>query len=305
MKKPINFLKFGLKLTCCKLKAKPCITSTKAIGIVLFLAIYGLAVSFAVNIIEAQGACSSQLTCSGTELDDFQVGKLGVGVAAPSTEGELKVNGNAYITGGELKAKWLHSTAAGDNTFVGNVGIGDTSPNQKLGLLGTNAQISIEEGNTEFLRMGVGETAGTSVIGWDDADKLYLGVYSSPTDTTISSKVTIQSNGNVGIGTTDPGAKLDVAGNIKIRGGSPSAGKVLTSDASGLASWQSKTGRANSHYQCKIFCYVYYGSAWGAYTSTAIAGQVPCMKLPEPFNTGTTYSVKMISSTTCRLCNCK
>jgi len=49
-------------------------------------------------------------------------------------------------------------------------------------------------------------------------------------------------DGNVGIGTTTPGAKLDVNGQIKIAGGSPGAGKVLTSDASGLATWQTPTG---------------------------------------------------------------
>ncbi|TSC60119.1 MAG: putative membrane-anchored cell surface protein, partial [Parcubacteria group bacterium Gr01-1014_107] len=43
---------------------------------------------------------------------------------------------------------------------------------------------------------------------------------------------------NVGIGTDNPGtAKLAVAGQIKITGGSPAAGKFLTSDAAGLASW--------------------------------------------------------------------
>ena len=44
--------------------------------------------------------------------------------------------------------------------------------------------------------------------------------------------------GNVGIGTTAPSQKLEVNGQIKISGGSPGAGKVLTSDATGLASWQ-------------------------------------------------------------------
>ncbi len=43
---------------------------------------------------------------------------------------------------------------------------------------------------------------------------------------------------NVGIGTTTPSAKLEVAGQIKITGGSPGSGKVLTSDSSGLATWQ-------------------------------------------------------------------
>ena len=46
------------------------------------------------------------------------------------------------------------------------------------------------------------------------------------------------SSGNVGIGTASPGAKLEVNGQVKITGGSPGAGKVLTSDATGLATWQ-------------------------------------------------------------------
>ncbi|MBM4253756.1 MAG: hypothetical protein FJ146_17455 [Deltaproteobacteria bacterium] len=43
--------------------------------------------------------------------------------------------------------------------------------------------------------------------------------------------------GNIGIGSTEPSAKLDLVGQIKIQGGAPGAGKVLTSDANGLASW--------------------------------------------------------------------
>lgn len=48
--------------------------------------------------------------------------------------------------------------------------------------------------------------------------------------------------GNVGVGTYTPGAKLDVNGNIKCTGfiipTNASAGKVLTSDANGNATWQ-------------------------------------------------------------------
>jgi len=49
--------------------------------------------------------------------------------------------------------------------------------------------------------------------------------------------------GNVGIGLTTPTAKLHVQGNvnilgrIRIQGGSPAAGRVLTSDAVGTGSW--------------------------------------------------------------------
>ncbi len=44
--------------------------------------------------------------------------------------------------------------------------------------------------------------------------------------------------GNVGIGVSYPGAALEVNGQVKINGGSPGAGKVLTSNASGIATRQ-------------------------------------------------------------------
>ena len=54
-------------------------------------------------------------------------------------------------------------------------------------------------------------------------------------------RIHIKNNGDIGIGTTSPGAKLEVAGQVKITGGSPGAGKVLTSDAAGLATWTTPT----------------------------------------------------------------
>ncbi len=45
-------------------------------------------------------------------------------------------------------------------------------------------------------------------------------------------------NGNVGIGTTAPTAKLEVNGQVKITGGTPAAGEVLTSNSAGLATWE-------------------------------------------------------------------
>ncbi|OFX31715.1 MAG: hypothetical protein A2X08_06640 [Bacteroidetes bacterium GWA2_32_17] len=51
--------------------------------------------------------------------------------------------------------------------------------------------------------------------------------------------MTFKENGDCGIGTTSPSAKLEVNGQIKITQGNPGLGKVLTSDDNtGLASWQ-------------------------------------------------------------------
>ncbi len=82
------------------------------------------------------------------------------------------------------------------------------------------------------------------LIGQDPGNgRVYI--YSSPAsigaanaDMPIVERLSILPNGNVGVGNTNPQAKLDVAGNVKIVDGTQGAGKVLTSDAAGNATWQ-------------------------------------------------------------------
>ncbi|HBW23909.1 MAG: hypothetical protein A2X28_06130 [Elusimicrobia bacterium GWA2_56_46] len=59
---------------------------------------------------------------------------------------------------------------------------------------------------------------------------------------TVTPHLFVSTAGNVGLGTSVPGAKLEVAGQVKITGGAPGAGKVLTSDAAGLAAWGISVG---------------------------------------------------------------
>ena len=66
--------------------------------------------------------------------------------------------------------------------------------------------------------------------------------------------------GSVGVGTSAPTTTLDVSGTIAIRGGSPASGYVLTSDASGTATWTSNAPAYS--YQAKTSAY------------TAIAGDI-------------------------------
>ena len=56
--------------------------------------------------------------------------------------------------------------------------------------------------------------------------------------TALGNSLLYDNGTNVGIGNTSPGAKLEVAGQVKITGGTPGLNKVLRSDAAGLATWE-------------------------------------------------------------------
>ncbi len=109
--------------------------------------------------------------------------------------------------------------------------------------LGTSGAIStLSAGN-----YGVwGESASTSGIGVYGVNKTSTGttygvfgdVYSSSGFSGFFQGGKFYVKGNTGIGTQNPTAKLEVSGQVKITGGSPGAGKVLTSDAAGLGTWQ-------------------------------------------------------------------
>lgn len=51
-------------------------------------------------------------------------------------------------------------------------------------------------------------------------------------------RMRIDRNGNVGINTNSPSARFHINGSFKITDGTQAAGKVLTSDAAGMATWQ-------------------------------------------------------------------
>ena len=51
-------------------------------------------------------------------------------------------------------------------------------------------------------------------------------------------QMSLNTAGQLGIGTATPAAKLDVEGNVKIADGTQGDGKILTSDANGNASWR-------------------------------------------------------------------
>ncbi|GEM_PF-3934034 len=117
----------------------------------------------------------------------------------------LNTSGVSYLNGGNLM---LGSTAdngnklqvTGTGYFSGNVGIGTTNPQQKL-VVSTGAV------GLEVVPAGTG---GTLVLQSYDRVAGAYGNLGFDTNTTGGRTMTLLTNGNVGIGTTSPSAKLDV-----------------------------------------------------------------------------------------------
>ncbi len=85
---------------------------------------------------------------------------------------------------------------------------------------------------SEWLQGGnINTQAGDKKFGTRSNDDL-------PIITNNTERMRITKSGKIGIGTATPTADLELAGTLKIVSGTPGAGKVLTSDASGVATWQ-------------------------------------------------------------------
>jgi hypothetical protein len=143
-------------------------------------------------------------------------GNLGVGTTSPSTK--VEIGGSAGLT---LRNATTYS-ASGDDLSMINFG-------DAYG--GNQARILIERGAA-----GSGGDNPTDISFWNTPDA----------SVTLTERMRISNSGNVGIGTSSPGAKLEINGQVKITGGSPAAGKVLTSDATGLATWNTPACKVSS-----------------------------------------------------------
>jgi hypothetical protein len=129
----------------------------------------------------------------------------------------------------------------------GGVGIGTEDPQERLHVSG-RARFDLGTGNINVSTPGGWPGIIAFSQNGNRRDILYdnwgmaMTVSPSPSPPPSAYGIRIREDGRVGIGTASPAAKLDVNGQIKITDGTQGAGKVLTSDAGGLASWQTPTG---------------------------------------------------------------
>jgi len=162
-------------------------------------------------------------------------------VGATAGQSNTTGNGNSFVgsyaglfTGGSANA--IFGSQAGGYNDASNSGSFSSST-----LMGYGAGYYLGTGSAD--NIFVGFMAGRNVT--TGKRNIIIGYEQNAPLATTSDHLNIGgvlysdlSTGNVGIGTINPGAKLEVAGDVKITGGTPAIGKVLTSDANGLATWQ-------------------------------------------------------------------
>ncbi len=220
--------------------------------------------------LHSKTSADNKWTSTGSDIYNSNSGNVGIGTTVPNYLLHIKSSGDAVnaISGGTTGAAWnyymqndtLRSAVGWSNLnnalsfYVngadrmvinnnGKVGIGTTTPVGNM-QIHNSAQIGASVKLTH-MNTGITTTDGADLA--EEASDLWLRNWENGAinfSTNGQQRMVLNNGGQLGIGTLNPSAKLDVNGTaningaIKITDGTQGANKVLTSDANGNASWQ-------------------------------------------------------------------
>lgn len=139
----------------------------------------------------------------------------------------------------------LSNIASGVTSFatgLGNVASGNISAcigtyNNAPGLKSTAIGVGINTRTFEGIALGRYNVVSGNQTSDVSTDPIFT-VGNGTSSVLRSNALAILKNGDVSIGDITPTEKLDIDGQLRIRGGEPANGKILISNATGVASWQ-------------------------------------------------------------------
>jgi len=163
---------------------------------------------------------------SGTNNNYFG-GNVGIGTTSPYAK--LSVKGAGTTTGVNFQTTNSSDTPLFTVLDSGNVGIGTAAPGSLLQVgafntTGNTSYVTIDAAASSQAGFNIRSAGGNTAQIYRPANTTDLRIYGQTLGADI---ITFKTNtGNVGIGTTTPGAKLDVFGNLNI--GTGAANSVLS-----------------------------------------------------------------------------
>ena len=185
---------------------------------------------------------STGLTNSGNTV----TANLSTGVAGgQSVIGGTAANNALTLssTSNASKGKIYFGTASTYNEFNDRLGIGTTFPGARADFWTTNGSSCVRVVNSDATTANSGNIVGWYFSPVTNGANTNMPLYEQYSSSSVTMRVNFHAGGNVtiGNGSGSGDAKLHVIGNIKIQDGTQGNGKVLTSDANGLATWSTPT----------------------------------------------------------------